>query len=178
MMFTLSFGLANYQSTIGLFTDEKFGFSPWDISILMMIGGVIGVVVQSFIYDRAVERFGEVRILNSMLVVTAVSLFTMLFTIGFKSVLFVSIFFCIATSLIRPAINTSISNMAGSEQGYAAGMNNSYMSIGNMVGPTLAGSLFDINMSLPYIFGAAIIIVTLFISIKWAINQKRALIKT
>ena len=68
--------------------------------------------------------------------------------------------------------------MAGSEQGYAAGMNNSYMSIGNMVGPTLAGSLFDINMSLPYMFGAAIIIVTLFISIKWAINQKRALIKT
>ena len=178
MMFTLSFGLANYQSTIGLFTDEKFGFSPWDISILMMIGGVIGVVVQSFIYDRAVERFGEVRILNSMLVVTAISLFTMLFTIGFKSVLFVSIFFCIATSLIRPAINTSISNMAGSEQGYAAGMNNSYMSIGNMVGPTLAGSLFDINMSLPYMFGAAIIIVTLFISIKWAINQKQALIKT
>ena len=50
MMFTLSFGLANYQSTIGLFTD-KFGFSPFDISILIMVGGIIGVIVQSFVLD-------------------------------------------------------------------------------------------------------------------------------
>ena len=172
-MFTLSFGLANYQSTIGLFTSDKFGFSPFDISILMMVGGVIGVVVQSFVLGPMVERFGEFRVMNSMLLVTAISLFTMLFTTGFKSVLFVSIFFFIATSLIRPAINTTISNMAGSEQGYAAGMNNSYMSIGNMVGPIIAGSLFDINMALPYIFGAMIITITLFISIKWTITQKK-----
>ena len=175
MMFTLSFGLANYQSTIGLFTSEKFGFSPFDISMLIMVGGVIGVVVQSFVLNPVMERFGQIRVMNSMLMVTAISLISILFTTGFKSILFVSIFFFIATSLIRPAINTSISNMAGSEQGYAAGMNNSYMSIGNMVGPTIAGSLFDINMALPYIFGAVIITITLFISIKWTIDKKKKL---
>ena len=60
MMFTLSFGLANYQSTIGLFTSEKFSFSPFDISMLIMVGGVIGVVVQSFILNPIVERFGQI----------------------------------------------------------------------------------------------------------------------
>ena len=172
MMFTLSFGLSNYQSTISLFTDVKFGFSPFDISMLMVVGGLIGVIVQAFVLDRVLNRFGEVRVMNSMLVVTAISLISLLFATGFVSVLIVSTFFFIATSLVRPAINTTISKMAGSEQGFAAGMNNAYMSIGNMVGPALAGALFDVNMGLPYIFGAAIISVTLLICIKWAKGEK------
>lgn len=172
MMFTLSFGLSNYQSTISLFTDVKFGFSPFDISMLMVVGGLIGVIVQAFVLDRVLNRFGEVRVMNSMLVVTAISLISLLFATGFVSVLIVSTFFFIATSLVRPAINTTISKMAGSEQGFAAGMNNAYMSIGNMVGPALAGALFDVNMGLPYIFGAAIIFITLLICIKWAKGEK------
>ncbi|MEM1504351.1 MFS transporter [Domibacillus sp. 8LH] len=174
MMFTLSFGLANYQSTISLFTDQKFGFSPSDISILMVIGGLIGVIVQAFVLDRVLERFGEVRVMNTMLVVAAVSMLGILFATGFSSVLLISAVFFTAASLLRPSINTTISKMAGSEQGFAAGMNNAYMSIGNMIGPALAGTLFDVNMGLPYIFGAVIIGVTLLICIHWARGRKQS----
>ncbi|WP_046176138.1 MFS transporter [Domibacillus indicus] len=173
MMFTLSFGLANYQSTISLFTDRKFGFSPSDISILMVVGGLIGVIVQAFVLDRVLERFGEVRIMNVMLVVAALSMVSILFAAGFTSVLLISAVFFTAASLLRPSINTTISKMAGDEQGFAAGMNNAYMSIGNMIGPALAGTLFDINMGLPYIFGSIIIVVTLVICIRWARGRSR-----
>ena len=50
--------------------------------------------------------------------------------------------------MIRPAVNTVISKLAGNEQGFAAGMNNAYMSLGNMIGPALAGMFFDININL------------------------------
>ncbi|OCA92962.1 MFS transporter [Pseudobacillus wudalianchiensis] len=173
MMFTLSFGLANYQATISLYTNVKFGFSPSDISILMVVGGLIGVIVQAFILDRALRVFGEVRVMNTMLVVAAAAMLALLFATGFVSVLAISAFFFTAASLLRPAINTTVSKMAGSEQGFAAGMNNAYMSIGNMIGPALAGTLFDINMALPYIFGAVIILVTLIICIKWARSLKK-----
>lgn len=172
MMFTLSFGLSNYQSTISLFTDEKFGFSPSDISILMVTGGLVGVIVQAFVLNRVLERFGEVRIMNTMLVVAAISMVGILFATGFVSVLAISAVFFTAASLLRPSINTTISKMAGNEQGFAAGMNNAYMSIGNMIGPALAGTLFDINMGLPYVFGAVIIGVTLFICIRWARGKR------
>lgn len=52
-------------------------------------------------------------------------------------------------------------------------MNNAYMSIGNMVGPALAGALFDVNMALPYLFGTIIILITLLICIKWARSLKK-----
>lgn len=173
MMFTLSFGLANYQSTISLFTNVKFGFSPSDISILMVVGGLVGVIVQAFVLDRVLQRFGEVRVMNTMLVVAAVSMVGILFATGFVSVLVISGVFFTAASLLRPAINTTISKMAGSEQGFAAGMNNAYMSIGNMVGPAIAGTLFDVNMGLPYLFGALIIGVTLLICMNWAKGKRR-----
>ncbi|OLN21584.1 MFS transporter [Domibacillus antri] len=173
MMFTLSFGLANYQSTISLYTDMKFDFSPSDISILMVVGGLAGVIVQAFVLDRVLERFGEVRVMNTMLVVAALSMLSILWAAGFVSVLIISGVFFTAASLLRPAINTTVSKMAGSEQGFAAGMNNAYMSVGNMVGPALAGTLFDVNMGLPYIFGSIIIGVTLIICINWSRGRKR-----
>lgn len=173
MMFTLSFGLANYQSTISLYADEKFGFSPSDISILMVVGGLVGVIVQAFVLDRVLERFGEVRVMNTMLIVAGISMLSILFATGFVSVLVISGVFFTAASLLRPTINTTVSKMAGNEQGFAAGMNNAYMSIGNMIGPALAGMLFDVSMGLPYIFGTLIIGVTLIICMNWARDRKR-----
>ena len=64
--------------------------------------------------------------------------------------------FFTATALLRPAVNTLVSKLAGDEQGFAAGMITAYMSLGNMIGPALAGILFDINMIYPYIIGTVI----------------------
>ncbi|WP_100331068.1 MFS transporter [Bacillus xiapuensis] len=174
MMFTLSFGLANFQSTISLFADIKFGFEPMDISVLMVTAGMIGVIVQAFVLDRTLRRFGEIPVMNVSLVAAGFAMLSLLLAQGFWSVMVISSVFFIAASLLRPAINTMVSKMAGDEQGFAAGMNNAYMSIGNVIGPALAGTLFDINMGLPYVFGALIIAACLLISLKWAKTRKAA----
>ena len=82
----------------------------------------------------------------------------MLYVNSFYIILLVATIFSTATTLIRPAVNTIISKTAGNEQGYAAGMNNSYMSLGNMIGPALAGTLFDWHRNIPFTFGAIILI--------------------
>ena len=87
MMLTMSFGLANFQSTINLFVNFKFGFDPVDISILMVTGGLIGVIVQAFVLDRLFRRFGEIPVIHVTLVVAALAFIGLLFTVGFWSVL-------------------------------------------------------------------------------------------
>ncbi len=173
IMFTLSFGLANFQSTISLYVDHKFSFSPMDISILMIVGGLIGVIMQSFFINPLFVKFGELSVMNTTLILSAITMLMILLARGFWSVLIISTFFFISTSMLRPAINTLISKMAGKEQGFAAGMNNAYMSIGNMIGPALAGILFDVNMNYPYIFGALIILISFFISFYWSKQFKK-----
>jgi DHA1 family multidrug resistance protein-like MFS transporter len=85
---------------------------------------------------------------------------------------------CAAASLLRPAINTLISKLAGDQQGYAAGMNNAYMSLGNMIGPALAGILFDINMIFPYIAGTAILMICFIIASGWSAKKQQLLQET
>ena len=175
VMFIFAFGLANFQSTIALYADKKFGFTPKEIAILITVGGFVGVVVQTFVIDKLFKRFGEMKVILVNLLVSAAAMIGILFVSSFWAILLVAAVFFTAASLLRPAINTLISKLAGDEQGFAAGMNNAYMSLGNMIGPALAGILFDINMSYPYILGTAILIICFFIANTWSMRKQQLL---
>jgi DHA1 family multidrug resistance protein-like MFS transporter len=163
-----SFGLANFQATIALYVDKKYGFTPGEIAILITMGGFVGVIVQTFVINKLFMRFGEFKVILVNLLVSALAMISVLFVDGFWPILIVSSVFFTAASLLRPAVNTLISKQAGSEQGFAAGMNNAYMSLGNMVGPALAGILFDINMSFPYIAGTLVLLICFAIALSSA----------
>ena len=168
VMFVFSFGLANFQATISLYVDQKYGYTPAQIAVLITVGGFVGVIVQTFVINPLFKKYGEMRIILFNLVVAAVSMLAILFVDMFWTILFVATVFSTATSLLRPAVNTLVSKLAGEEQGYAAGMMNAYMSLGNMIGPALAGSIFDINITFPYILGTAILLICFGIAGAWS----------
>ncbi len=167
VVFVFSFGIANFQSTLTMFLTYKFNFTPNELAIVMTFGGFVGVIVQGFALNKLFGLFGEMKIILFGLLVAAISMYGMLYVSGFYIILLVATLFSAATTLIRPAVNTLISKTAGDEQGYAAGMNNSYMSLGYMIGPALAGTLFDWHMSLPFTFGSIILIGCFFLTFAW-----------
>jgi DHA1 family multidrug resistance protein-like MFS transporter len=168
VVFVFSFGISNFQSTLTMFLTYKFNYTPNDIAIIMTVGGFVGVVIQGFAIDKLFNKFGEMKIILFNLLVAAISLYGMLFVSEFYIILLVATIFATATTLIRPAVNTLISKTAGKEQGYAAGMNNAYMSLGNMIGPALAGTLFDWHMNIPFTFGAIILLGCFLMTFVWA----------
>ncbi|MBS4220400.1 MFS transporter [Bacillus sp. FJAT-49711] len=167
VVFVFSFGIANFQSTLTMFLTYKFNYTPNDIAIVITVGGFVGVIVQVFALNKLFIAFGEMRIILFGLFVAAISLYGMLFVSSFYIILLVATIFSTATTLIRPAVNTLISKSAGDEQGYAAGMNNSYMSLGNMIGPALAGTLFDWHRNIPFAFGAIILLGCFILTYIW-----------
>ncbi|WP_318615986.1 MFS transporter [Sporosarcina sp. YIM B06819] len=178
VMFVFSFGLANFQSTIALYVDHKYSYTPTQIAVLITVGGFVGVIVQTFIINPLFKRFGEMRVILVNLIIAAFSLIGIIFVDLFWSILLVSTIFSTATSLLRPAVNTLISKLAGQEQGFAAGMMNAYMSLGNMVGPAIAGVIFDINIIYPYILGMIILLISFAIAAIWAKRNKGLLAET
>ncbi|MDQ0272668.1 MFS transporter [Cytobacillus purgationiresistens] len=170
----MSFGLMSYESVLGLFVDNQFNATPKDIAIMITTTGIISVIVQLFIVDRLVTRFGEGAILNIFIAIAAAGFFLSLFASSYALFFGVTLLIFLATSILRPVLNTLISKMAGNEQGFAMGMNNMYMSIGNVLGPTIAGMLYDVNIVYPFILGLAFLLVTLSTTIVW---QKRSLDK-
>ncbi len=178
VMFVFSFGLANFQSTIALYVDHKYGYTPTQIAVLITVGGFVGVIVQTFIINPLFKRYGEMRVILVNLVIAAFALIGIVFVNMFWSILLVATIFSTATSLLRPAVNTLISKLAGKEQGFAAGMMNAYMSLGNMIGPAIAGIIFDINIIFPYILGMVILLISFGIAAIWAKRNSALLAET
>ncbi|RLQ90300.1 MFS transporter [Planomicrobium sp. Y74] len=163
----MSFGLLAYESVVGLYLDNQFNSTAKDIAFMITATGVVSVIVQLFIVDRIVRRFGEVAILVTFLGVAAFGFLLSLFAGSYAMFFGVSLVIFLATSILRPVLNTLISKMADGEVGFAMGMNNAYMSIGNVAGPLLAGMLYDVNIVFPFILGLVMLMITIFITLAW-----------
>ncbi|GIP25776.1 multidrug resistance protein 2 [Paenibacillus sp. J23TS9] len=164
IVFASTFGLTHFEAIFPLFVVQGYGFTTRDIAILITVCSLIGTFNQVVLTNRITQRFGEKRIISAMLLLSAVSLVFLLFSGNFYYVMFVTMLFFTFNNILRPTINTMLSKEAGEEQGFVAGMNNAYMSLGNIFGPAMAGILFDIHIDLPYLFGAFVLLVSSFVS--------------
>ncbi|MFD1708422.1 MFS transporter [Siminovitchia sediminis] len=172
IVLVMSFGLMAYESIIGLYLDNAFKATPQQIAVMITISGIISVVVQIFAVDRLVSLFGEGKVLNIFIVVVAGGFLFSMFAVNYVLFFIITLIIFMATSILRPVLNTLISKMAGNEQGFAMGMNNAYMSIGNVLGPLIAGMIYDIHMIFPFLLGFLMLIFTGVVSVTW---QKKKL---
>ncbi|MWV46802.1 MFS transporter [Paenibacillus sp. HJL G12] len=168
LVFTLTFGLVNFEAVFSLFVDNKYGYTTKEISVMITVGALVGVVVQGALINKLLHRFGENKLINVSFLISAIMMVLMLLSGNFWYNMVLILIFFTFTSIMRPAINTVLSKMAGSEeQGFVMGMNNAYMSLGNIFGPALAGILFDVHVNLPYSFGAIVLVLSLVLSLSW-----------
>ncbi|MGO4952160.1 MFS transporter [Paenibacillus sp. DRB1-1] len=166
LVLVMTFGLANFESVLGLYVTNRFQFSPQNIAVILTAGAVIGVGMQALVVAKIINKFGEQRVIKGSLLFTSVAYILFLLAKDFWSIFLVTSLIFFATAMLRPALNTQLSKMAGNEQGYVAGMNNAYMSVGSILGPTLAGFLFDTNLFAPFIAGCCILLITFLLTLK------------
>ncbi|MFU1794875.1 MFS transporter [Paenibacillus azoreducens] len=171
IVFVLAFGLSAYETVFSLFSDHKFGFTPKDIAAIITISSIFGVVVQIFMFGKMVNKLGEKKVIQACLIVSAILAVASTMISGFLAVLLVTSFIFLAFDLLRPALTTFLSKAAGKEQGFVAGMNSTYTSLGNIAGPAIGGILFDVNIHYPYLFAAVIMGIGLIITVMWKEKQ-------
>lgn len=63
--------------------------------------------------------------------------------------------------MLPPVVAALISRRAGQGQGTAMGLNNAFMSLGQVAGLIWAGFALDLNLYLPYLSGAVGLVLTL-----------------
>lgn len=165
--FVMSFGLVAYESVIGLYLAENYGSTSKDIALMITATGTVSVIVQLFIVDRLVRRFGEIRVIIAFLGLATAGFLLSLMAEGYMMFFGVSLVIFLAMAVLRPVLNILISKMAKGEVGFAMGMNTSYMSLGNVLGPISAGLLYDFNINSPFILGLALLLLTLGIAVAW-----------
>lgn len=138
-----------------LFVDEKLGFMVLDISIIITISSIAGVVAQILFFNKLVNIIGERMLINLTLLSTAIFIFITILIDGYWTMIVITSTVFFSWDILRPAVASFLSKIAGENQGYIAGMNSAYASLGIILGPIIGGILFDINidiMHLPQLF--------------------------
>ncbi len=144
------------------FTIFTYAFQPYFINVLKQDNksltllfisfGVLSLVMQTWGIQVLIRRFSLAFILFIALFARGLSFVLMpIWPVVFYFV-GVTILFSIFNSLVQPMINTLISlNARPEDQGTAMGINASYLSISNAIGPVVAGML--IRQSDPSTYG-------------------------
>ncbi|WP_223700808.1 MFS transporter [Sutcliffiella deserti] len=172
LVFIMSFGLANFQSIFGYYSMQRYEYDPSEVGTIILLVGVVGTIVQGVLVGRLTKRYGEERVVTGALLISAIGFILMTLATNFILVLLTTSIFFLGNSLLRPSLNSFISKLAGKKQGMVMGLNNSFLSLGNVAGPILAGIFFEINIHIPYLFGSCVMLFGLIITKIWLAKKR------
>ncbi len=173
MAFLVSFGLTNFQGIFGYYALKKFGYGTEEVGWILTVVGVVAALTQGILTGPLTKRWGEAAVIKGTLLASAVTFGLLLTANNLVTVLLTTALFTVPNALLRPAVISLTSKHADTRQGVAMGLNNSFNSLGRIVGPIWAGFAFDLNYDLPYLSGAAVMFLGFLISLVWITQEKK-----
>ncbi len=149
--FILALGFSSMQTTFALLLTDRFSFDEKMIGYCLGFIGIISMLYQWFFIKYIRNIFDEKGMIIFWLSSLAIT-FT-LFAVNpfFFGIFFIIWFFPLGQGSINPAVGSLHAHYAGKEVGKALGTNASMMSLGNIVGPFIAGYLYIFWSGAPYI---------------------------
>ena len=165
LIFIMSFGLANFQGIIGLYVVDKYGCTTRQVGVLWMVIGAVLILGQGGLTGPLTKRLGEPLLIRLGLAGGALGFTLIALAVDFVSVLLAVGYFILTLALLGPALNAYISRFAGEKQGVVMGLNSAAASLGRVIGPLLAGYLFDRNLEYPFWSGAVTLLLGAVMSI-------------
>lgn len=165
MGFLVSFALTAFEGIFGLYALYKFKYGPSEVGIILTVIGLLSAIAQGILTGPLTKRFGENNVIKASLLSSVFGFILMVIAFNFATILITVGFFVVSNAMLTPSISSSISKLTQKDQGITMGLNNSFMSLGRFAGPLLAGSLFDVNINLPYLSASFILLIGFILSI-------------
>ncbi len=147
------------------FSTFVYGFQPFSvellrlsvekISLIFTAIGIVGLVSQVAIIPRAVKLFGERQLLLAALATDVFAYGSIFFVRSYLLFVGLVILHAFANGFTNPLIQALLSKETDARsQGSIMGVNASYQSIGQIVGPVIGGTLATIAIPLPFLMSS------------------------
>lgn len=170
LAFLVSFALTNFQGIFGLYALRKFGYGTTEVGWIMTVMGAEVIIAQGILAGPLTKRWGDGLVIKATLLVGSIGFLVLLWADDFFTVLLTTALFTLPNALLRPAVIALTSKQLPEQQGTVMGLSNACNSLGRVIGPIWAGFVFDINISLPYVSGAMIMLVAFLASTRWVVE--------
>lgn len=147
------------------FSIKILHLSPARISILFSMIGLIGLVSQMLLVQRISRFFGLKKALSGALITVSFSFLLAFISHSLIMFLISNIVLALSNALVQPLINTILSRETDDKsQGTIMGINASYMSIGQILGPIVGGAVATIAIPYPFLAGSLFLLLCFVLS--------------
>ncbi len=175
--FLSTFAFAGFETVFALFVHDRLRLdtlsSARTVGMLLATMGLVSALVQGGLVGRLINRLGERVVLALGMALMALTMVSVAATaasaFAFACILAVM---GIAHGVQRPALSSGISKGAGAAQGAALGMMSSFDSLARVLGPTLAGFLYVMQVSFPF-YASALVLVAGVVVVLMLVTQPK-----
>lgn len=163
-MFLNTLSFVFLEATYALFGERMYGLTPRMLGLLFFAIGVVGVIVQGGFIGRLVRTFGEARLAMAGALLTGVTLAIVPYMPTLTLAAAAMVVLAVGQGFLHPTLPTLLSRESGTdEQGGVLGLGQSVSAGARALGPLLGGALFDVDRALPYLAGAAVLLVVVVV---------------
>jgi MFS family permease len=153
------------------FSHKVLHLNDQSIAFLFTMFGVVGVFTQIFLIPRITKWFGIKKVFSNAILFASLAFLGIFLTDSLIPFVIVSIVLGLANSSVQPLIQTILSRETDEKsQGSMLGLNASYMSIGQIVGPVLGGVFASIAVEYPFLVASILAFVCFLLSLRIAIS--------
>jgi MFS family permease len=145
------------------FTVKVLHLTPTEIAAVFTAIGVIGLIAQVALIPRVVGKFGDKKSLLGALAVTIFTFLGMGLTISLPVFMLFIVINAFSNSFVMPLLSTLLSKEVDAQsQGSVQGLNASYMSVGQIIGPVVGGVVATYSLSAPFILASLMSILCVY----------------
>ncbi len=159
--FFSTFSFAGLEVTFPLFIEKGWDYRQREMGWMFMMMGAVVVPMQGVLLGRLINKFGERRIILVGLSLNALGLALLPSAFSFATLTVCITITGIGNQLIRPTNSSWISKETQIGQGTAIGIMDAFLSLGRILGPLLAGWLYE-KEAYPYMVLASILVIATF----------------
>lgn len=143
------------MASISFFGKIVFNLDPLEISIILMIGGLVRTTIRFTLFKPTVRRLGEANAIRVGLTMFLICFSIIGFSVNVIMFLVLLIFISFAASLTRGPLNSKISQTVSPKvQGKINGLSSSLDSFAQIMGPLIG--TFILQFFMPYWLGIVI----------------------
>ena len=158
LLFVTVTAFAGMETTFALWANSAYGWGPRAVGYNFLYVGLVLVAVQGGLIGRLSKRFGEARLIIAGSAMIALGLVGLPFAVELWRLLLVNTLLALGMGMLSPSITSLISQQASiDERGGILGVSQSASSLSRILGPGVAGPLFQgFGRDAPYYAGAAV----------------------
>lgn len=156
---------AGFEATFALFGERRFDLTEGSAAAVFLVVGVMLVIVQGVLIGPLTKRFGSERLLATGFLVL-IGGFLVLAVADVWVVLFAALaLLSLGQGVVTPSLTSVVSDsVAPEKRGEALGVQQSAGALSRIIGPAVAGFVFDrAGVGWPYVLAAVLTLVAVIL---------------